>query len=613
MLLELGNFRVSTKTMATILFQGMISVAITGIGVYSLHRLDQETASVEKAGMAAETSARMHRIVVELARTEYEVAAFPAPSVIKDAMRTLKVDEQAFDQGLNTLMISADRKQMAIVKPAAQDYTTYVDDLNRVLAEAEKRSAAYRESKQDEALDSEIQATNEMGHELDTKLSDFSKYSEQEAEKVSHNADSSFREISITLIALAIGGIICSLLIGWFVSMKGIVSPIRNAVGSLRGLAEGDLETSVYGLGRRDEIGEIAETMQVFKETAIKSRELSEEQARMQEEQQKMREEQERMRIERAEAQKRAEEKERQDAERIRREREASEKAAAEARRRDVLALADRFEQSVKSIVQIVNASATQLTSTATSMSGMAEETSRQASVVATSAKDASTNAIAVAAAVEELTESIGEIRRRVDLSSHGTARSVRETRNTKEIAHSMAEAAERVGQVIQLINEIAGQTNLLALNATIEAARAGESGRGFAVVASEVKSLATQTAKATDEVAAQISAMQQATTSVVNAIEGISQSITEISEVSTGIASAVEQQDSASREISRNVQQSAISSNEVSSNIGSVTEAAADTGAAASQVLGAATELSHQSEMLMSEVDKFLQGIRAA
>jgi len=272
---------------------------------------------------------------------------------------------------------------------------------------------------------------------------------------------------------------------------------------------------------------------------------------------------------------------------------------------------ADDFERDVSSMVGVISSAATELQTTAQSMATTAEQTTQQASAVANAAEQASENVQTVAAATEELTASIQEISRQVSQSTHIAGSAVEEAQRTNIMVQGLAEAAGKIGQVVKLINDIASQTNLLALNATIEAARAGDAGKGFAVVAGEVKNLANQTAKATDEISAQIAAVQAATKDAVGAIQGIGSTISKISEIASAIAAAVEEQGAATQEIARNVQQAAMGTGAVTNNIGSVTHAAGETGHAAHEVLSAAGELSRQSERLNSQVNHFLTDVR--
>jgi len=266
-----------------------------------------------------------------------------------------------------------------------------------------------------------------------------------------------------------------------------------------------------------------------------------------------------------------------------------------------------QMANQVSEVVGIVSSSSEELQSTAQSMAATAEETSRQSQSVAAAAEEATTNVQTVAAAAEEMAKSIEEIGRQVTQSSTIAGRAVDEANRTNTSVEGLAEAAQKIGEVVELISDIASQTNLLALNATIEAARAGDAGKGFAVVASEVKSLANQTAKATEEIAAQIAGMQEATKGTVDAIKGISNTIGEISEIASAIASAVEEQSAATQEISRNVQEAATGTQDVSANITSVNDAATETGKSAGDVLTAAQELSKQGDRLREEIEKFI------
>ena len=350
---------------------------------------------------------------------------------------------------------------------------------------------------------------------------------------------------------------------------RSIVNPIAGMTEAMKRLAGGDKSADIPGGGRTDEIGDMSGAVQVFKENMIKADQLAAEQ----------RAEQERK----------------------------------ERRQTAVEGFIKEFDDSVGSSLNMLASASTELQTTAQSMTATAEETQRQSTAVAAASEQASTNVQTVASASEELSSSISEISRQVAESAKIAGQAVEDAGHTNTQVQALAEAAQKIGDVVKLINDIAGQTNLLALNATIEAARAGEAGKGFAVVASEVKSLATQTAKATEDIAAQVKAIQTATSDSVRSIEGISGTISRINEIATTIASAVEEQGAATQEIARNVQQASAGTGEVTTNIAGVSQAAADTGSAATQVLGAASELARQGETLRADVGKFLTNIRAA
>ena len=275
--------------------------------------------------------------------------------------------------------------------------------------------------------------------------------------------------------------------------------------------------------------------------------------------------------------------------------------------------VADAFESKVSQLMQQLSGAAAQLEATSSTLTQAAGQTNDRATTVAAAAGEASVNVQTVASAAEQLSTSIGEITRQVARSSSVTSKAATDARHTDQVVGMLAENAQKIGDVVGLIANIAGQTNLLALNATIEAARAGDAGKGFAVVASEVKNLASQTAKATDEIGEQIRAIQGATGEAVTAIRGIVATIEEVSAISNSIAAAVGEQGSATTEIARNVHQAATGTQQVTENIGEVSRSAMDTGAAASEVAGAATLLSGRTSQLSNEMTQFLQTMRAA
>ena len=373
------------------------------------------------------------------------------------------------------------------------------------------------------------------------------------------------RILTIGLISIALAAVALALMIG-----RGIANPIVAMTKAMTALAGGNRKIEIPGRGRHDEIGAMAEAVEVFKQNAIENARLEEEQK-------------------------------------------LAEQRAAEDKRRTLHALAQSFEAKVGTLVQSLSSSATEMEATAQSMGSTAEESSRQSATVAAASEQASVNVQTVSAAAEELATSIQEIGRQVSHSAQIAGRAVQYAKQTDEVVQGLADGAQKIGDVVQLIQDIAGQTNWLALNATIEAARAGEAGKGFAVVASEVKNLANQTAKATEEIGSQVSTIQAATATAVDTIRGIARTIEELNEIATGISAAVEEQGAATGEIARNVQQAAVGTDEVTRNIVGVTQAATDTGAAAAQVLGAAGDLSRQAETLTVEVSQFMASVKAA
>ena len=369
--------------------------------------------------------------------------------------------------------------------------------------------------------------------------------------------------LAILAIAVISGGI------AWLIG-RSISRPLDQLGARMRGLADGALDADIPGIERGDEVGAMAATVQIFKDNALRIRGL-----------------------EKVEA-------------------ETQQRVAAE-RRAAMENIADDFERSVKGIVSSVATAAAGMQTTAQSMTATASDASARAASVGAASDSASDNVGTVAAAAEELSSSVAEISRQVTQSSKIASQAVGDAERTNATVKVLSTGAEKIGEVVKLIHSIAAQTNLLALNATIEAARAGESGRGFAVVASEVKALANQTAKATEEIATQVSAMQSSTSEAVLSIGGITETIAQMSEITTSIAASVQQQGEATREIARNIQSAAAGSSEISAHIGGVTTAAAATGLAASDVLSNARELDNQSSMLRHAVDEFLAKVRAA
>jgi len=373
----------------------------------------------------------------------------------------------------------------------------------------------------------------------------------------------------VWLIAIAAASLIVALGLAWFYAGRNVARRLLALRHSMTEIADGNLAAAIPA-GGDDEIADMASALMIFRDHGLAARDTEA----------------------RAEAERRR---------------------LAEERRSELLALAESFESSVRDVVQSVSASAEEMRSTATLMVSTADDTTRQSQTVANASSQASENVQTVASAAEELAGSTAEIGRQVAESSRVASQAVAEAERTSATVQSLAEAAQRIGEVAALIGGIATQTNLLALNATIEAARAGEAGKGFAIVASEVKTLATQTAKATEEIGGQIRSIQDATRGAVDAIVTINGIIGRISEIATSVASAVEEQSATTRDIARNVQQAATGTHDVSENITGVSRSASETGQAATMVHQAASDLALQSDKLNSEVEQFLTRVRAA
>jgi methyl-accepting chemotaxis protein len=367
----------------------------------------------------------------------------------------------------------------------------------------------------------------------------------------------------VALLALPAIGLIA--LVG-----SGVSASIRGVATRMQALADGNLAIELPEAERGDEVGQMARTVRIFRDSMAEG-------------------------------------------ERLRAEQEDLKAHAAEQRKLDMRRLANDFEGAVGEIIETVSSAATDLEVSASTLTSSAVRSQQLATTVASGSNEASCNVQAVAAATEELTSSVTEISRQVQGSARIAGEAVAQAQKTNDRVSELAKAANRIGDVVDLINTIAGQTNLLALNATIEAARAGDAGRGFAVVASEVKLLAEQTAKATGEISQQIASMQAATGDSVAAIKEIGETIGKMSEIASAIAAAVEEQGAATQEISRNVQQAAHGTKQVSSNISDVQRGAVETESASAQVLSATQSLSSESNRLKLEVTKFLNSVRAA
>ncbi|HEX2655738.1 MAG TPA: HAMP domain-containing methyl-accepting chemotaxis protein [Xanthobacteraceae bacterium] len=546
-------------------------------GVNELGQLQRERNLIQQQKVLA-PAAYIDKILAEIMQTSYHdgnaAAAFYAGSAIAGLSAARGALQQFLQQGNSDVMGSVQKgiKDMGdAMKLIASSTSSRF--MKRQIATLEKRSASFVEGikqvvdmtrKRDELTDVVI---NQQADRLGAILGDISRNGAAASESASTQAHESVSAALKINIAVAVAGFVIALVFSALLG-RTITGPIRALVTVMRELAAGDSHINVPYRSQRDEVGSMAQALQVFKDTA---------------------EEMERLRTEQ------------QDTE------------ARTAYKQQMNQLADSFQAAVGDIINAVSRASNELETAATSLTHTADNTKQLSGVAADGSEEASTNVNSVVVATEELTASIAEIADQVLASSKIAEEAVQQAEKTDTRITDLSRSAGKIGDVVKLITAIAEQTNLLALNATIEAARAGDAGRGFAVVASEVKSLANQTAKATDEIAAQIADMQTATKESVDAIKEIDSTIKRISEIASTIASAVEQQNAATREITRNVQRAAEASSRVTGNITELSKGASETGSASNQVLTSARSLSVENSRLKTEAERFLADVRAA
>jgi methyl-accepting chemotaxis protein len=518
---------------------------------------------VNREGRAAPATVRLNQLNIDLERRVYLALTLPEEGMVPrliSGVEQMKTDGEALQAAIRPAVAGT---------PLAADLTALDKRMREVQAFALQALRLVDQGQMEAAQRLAAEEIRPAVGELRTANRRFTDavlaLTEQRSAALTESLGADLR----SLVLVAGAGMLAGLGLALWILRAAVLRPFTRLAGAMQALAGGALDTAVPDTDRGDEIGGMARGLAGFA-TSLR------------------------------------------EAEALRAGTETERRAAEALRRQDMLGLADALERDVAGVLEGVTSAAAELTAAASSMVGIAETATTQAGTVSAETASANADVATVAAATEELAASVAEIARQVTESARMAADAVTQAGGTTETVAGMTAAAERIGEVVRLINDIAGQTNLLALNATIEAARAGDAGRGFAVVASEVKALAQQTANATGDIARQIETMQQATRAAAGAIGGIRETIGRIDEVSSAIAAAVEEQGAATREIASNVQRVAAGTDRVAGAIAGVSRAAEETGAAAGQVEATANGLSGQAETMRREVGGFLARIRA-
>lgn len=562
----LANLRISVKTLTLTLLLLAVSATISGIAIWGMGVLGDMIDDARTTTGEMRAAGRINQFTVELNRSEYRLAANPAD--YQAVQSRLAGQRKGFEESLATAFKSAGPEQDALLKKVREEYQIYLKELESTLKVAEQNKSAQLGEGQKNLI-AEVQSSRVVADRLQAAVDKYSQQTDEEDRVSSLEAEVLVSRLQTIIVVTAVVALILGASLGWLIGQRGIAAPLAAAVACLRQLAEGNLSVSIFGVGRKDEIGDIAQTMEVFKSNALERQRMQEQESR--------------------------------DAE------------AKLARAGQISTLILSFENQVSEVVQVMSAAATELESTANSLAATAEETSRQSSVVGSAATQTAANVQTVAAATEELGSTVQEVARQMEEARQVAVSATQEAEAAQGQVVALTESGQKIRQVIDLIQNIASQTNLLALNATIEAARAGDAGKGFAVVASEVKALANQTAQATDDIRTQVDAMQGTITGAVTAIQSISTVILRLNEMATAVAAAVEQQSVATAEIGRNAVQAAQGTSEVTNNITGIQHAAQTTAAGSSQVLGSAKEVAERIVGLKSNIDGFIAGVRAA
>ncbi len=587
--------RVRAKIYTIVGIMGLVAAAITGLAFYTVDSYGEQMARTERAEHRAFLAERLNRLVTAVVMESRGIYMAADRQVAKPFAEGLHRNLEQIDQLLAQwapLVPPDETEVFKSLSARAAEFRAFRVETARLGTEESPEAA-----NQQGNTDANRQNRKAFQAEIDAVLTGIF----QDRDRILAESKEFAARMEWVLAGFAAGGIILGIAAAAYIGTRQLSRPLGNVTRTLTAMAGDDLEVTLPARRSRDEIGEIWAAVEHFLTRLREARE-----ARRQEAENRQRQEQAEAARREAERRAQAAEQERL-ADNLRRAEEQARRAA------ELGSAVSSFEGGIAEVIATLSAAANELRANAEVLTGTARDTTDRATSVAAAAEQASVNVQTVASATEELTSSSREIGRQVHHSAELSQQAVGDAEAANATMQALEQGSSSIGNVVKLIQQIAGQTNLLALNATIEAARAGEAGKGFAVVASEVKTLANQTAKATEEISIQIADIQHSTAEAVAAIARVSRQIDDMSAVSSTIASAVEEQIAATGEIARNVEQAALGTNEVSTAIHEVQNVAAEAGGASSLVLTAAGDLSRQAERLRQEVDRFLVTVKAA
>ena len=561
-----SNLKMTHKVASIVLLMSAVTAAISVVSYRGLVACIDATGQVEQAGQEVLDGARANQLVSDIRRAEYRLAADPRE--LDAAAAEIEGAITRFHGLIEDMKTHAAPEDLVRIARVDDHFATYVHEVRHAVEVARSHAGRDIDAAQ-RAVVEEVEHGRITARALTDEMAGLVNDIETRARNVADEARTLGTETETEIVATAIAGTLIGLAAGFLIAIATIARPLQRTVRRLNGLAADDLDAEVQGTDRRDEIGDVARAMLIFRDNAQERRRLLEA--------------------------------------------EAAQVAARERRAAEVAQLVRDFDQEVAEMLAVMNSSAVELEATAQLLSSTSEETSRQASTVGTAADQAAANVQAVAAATEELTATVTEVARQMETARGVATDASDEVEQVKALGGELDRAGNDIAQVIALIEEIANHTNLLALNATIEAARAGEAGKGFAVVASEVKGLATQTARATGDIRGRVEHMHGSIGAALDAVGRMAEVVHRVQGMSSAVSAAVQQQSAATAEIGRNADQAARGTQDVTDTIGGVSIAAEATASGPVQVLSTARTLAERSTRLRSTVDGFLRAVAAA